>query len=97
MAFFGLFFHSSLAPSHYIGGVWPPLLIDTISPWQLPLVNTMCLLLSGVSLTIAHRQLNGLPYYNQTVSSQWPLVRRLILWMQVTVALGVFFFRLSSC
>ena len=89
--FFWAFFHSSLAPSHYIGGVWPPLLIDTISPWQLPLVNTMCLLLSGVSLTIAHRQLNGLPYYNQTVSSQWPLVRRLILWMQVTVALGVFF------
>jgi len=89
--FFWAFFHASLAPSHMIGGVWPPVLIDVISPWQLPLVNTLCLLLSGVTLTIAHRQLNGLPYYNQTVSAQWPLVRRLILWLQVTVFLGTFF------
>jgi len=89
--FFWAFFHASLAPSQMIGGVWPPVMIDVISPWQLPLVNTLCLLLSGVTLTIAHRQLNGLPYYNQTVSAQWPLVRRLILWLQVTVFLGTFF------
>ena len=89
--FFWAFFHASLAPSAMIGGVWPPVMIDVISPWQLPLVNTLCLLLSGVTLTIAHRQLNGLPYYNQTVSAQWPLVRRLILWLQVTVFLGTFF------
>jgi len=89
--FFWAFFHASLVPSHFIGGVWPPLTIDVISPWQLPLVNTLCLLLSGVTLTIAHRQLNGLSYYNQTVSVHWPFVRRLILWLQVTVALGVFF------
>jgi len=89
--FFWAFFHASLAPSAMLGGVWPPVMIDVISPWQLPLVNTLCLLLSGVTLTIAHRQLNGLPYYNQTVSVQWPLVRRLILWLQVTVFLGTFF------
>jgi heme/copper-type cytochrome/quinol oxidase subunit 3 len=89
--FFWAFFHASLAPSHMIGAVWPPATIVTISPWQLPLVNTLCLLLSGVTLTIAHRQLTSLPYYNQTVSLQWPLVRRLILWLQVTVFLGVFF------
>ncbi len=89
--FFWAFFHASLAPSHMIGGVWPPAIIAAISPWQLPLVNSLCLLLSGVTLTIAHRQLTSLPYYNQTVSLQWPLVRRLILWLQVTVFLGVFF------
>ena len=89
--FFWAFFHSSLSPSHYIGGIWPPLTIEVISPWQLPLVNTLCLLLSGVTLTIAHRQLNGLPYYNQTVSTQWPLARRLVLWLQVTIFLGAFF------
>jgi heme/copper-type cytochrome/quinol oxidase subunit 3 len=89
--FFWAFFHASLAPSHMIGAVWPPATIATISPWQLPLVNTLCLLLSGVTLTIAHRQLTSLPYYNQTVSLQWPLVRRLILWLQVTLFLGVFF------
>ena len=89
--FFWAFFHSSLVPSANIGGVWPPAVIDVISPWQLPLVNTLCLLLSGVTLTIAHRQLNGLTYFNQTVSAQLPLIRRLVLWMQVTVFLGVFF------
>ena len=89
--FFWAFFHSSLTPSHYIGGVWPPVQITVIMPTDLPLVNTLCLLLSGVTLTIAHRQLNGLPYYNRTVSLQWPIVRRLVVWLQVTISLGVFF------
>jgi heme/copper-type cytochrome/quinol oxidase subunit 3 len=89
--FFWAFFHASLTPSHYIGGIWPPLQIVVIAPTDLPLVNTLCLLLSGVTLTIAHRQLNGLPYYNRTVSLQWPIVRRLVVWLQVTIALGVFF------
>lgn len=89
--FFWAFFHSSLVPSPYIGGVWPPKMLQVVSPWELPLVNTLCLLLSGVTLTISHRQLNGLSYYNYFGSSQWALINRLIVWLQITIGLGVFF------
>lgn len=56
-SFFWAFFHSSLAPTIWIGCVWPPLGIETISPWHLPLLNTIILLSSGVSLTWSHRSL----------------------------------------
>ncbi|CAM9258481.1 unnamed protein product [Discosporangium mesarthrocarpum] len=58
-AFFWAFFHSSLVPVFNIGGVWPPVGIEVISPWALPLVNTLLLLSSGASLTWSHHALVG--------------------------------------
>jgi len=52
--FFWAFFHSSLSPAIEIGGVWPPANIVTPYTWGIPLLNTMILLLSGVSITYAH-------------------------------------------
>jgi len=95
--FFWAFFHVSLAPSYAIGAVWPPAVIAVISPWQLPLVNTLCLLLSGVSLTIAHRQLTDLTYYSSFSINKWGVLRRLVVWLQVTVFLGVFFLCCQAC
>lgn len=56
-AFFWGFFHISLSPSSAIGCVWPPQGIQPISPLSLPLVNTLLLLASGVTLTFAHHDL----------------------------------------
>jgi cytochrome c oxidase subunit 3 len=56
-AFFWAFFHFSLVPSVNIGAVWPPSGAQEISPWGLPLVNTLLLLASGVTITIAHAYL----------------------------------------
>ena len=53
-AFFWAYFHASLAPSIEIGSVWPPLGIQTLETFQVPLLNTSVLLLSGVSVTWAH-------------------------------------------
>lgn len=53
-SFFWAFFTASLAPVYNIGGVWPPIGIETISPWGIPLLNTFILLLSGATITKAH-------------------------------------------
>lgn len=59
VSFFWAFFHASLNPTPQIGAVWPPKGIETISPWLIPLLNTMLLLTSGASLTWAHSALLG--------------------------------------
>jgi len=53
-AFFWAFFHFSLVPSIAIGSIWPPTGTQVLNVWGLPLVNTLLLLTSGVTITIAH-------------------------------------------
>lgn len=53
-AFFQAFFHSSLAPAIQLGTIQPPLGIIVLNAQEIPLINTLLLLLSGVQATIAH-------------------------------------------
>ena len=53
-AFFWAFFHSSLSPAFNVGGVWPPVGIETIQTSGIPLTNTFFLLSSGATVTWAH-------------------------------------------
>jgi len=56
-AFFWAFFHSSLSPAPTIGGVWPPIGIEILNPWEIPLLNTILLLSSGATVTWAHHSI----------------------------------------
>lgn len=53
-SFFWAFFHSSLAPSIELGVLWPPLGINTVDTWSIPLLGSTVLVASGFILTIAH-------------------------------------------
>nr|WRK21458.1 cytochrome c oxidase subunit III [Hecalus sp.] len=78
-SFFWAFFHSSLCPSIEIGMQWPPMGIKPFNPLSIPMLNTMILLSSGISITWAHNALinNNI---SQTTQS-----------MIITIILGIYF------
>lgn len=57
ISFFWGFFHNSLAPTIEIGILWPPKGIEVFNPLQIPLLNTLILLTSGLTVTWAHHRL----------------------------------------
>jgi len=54
LVFFGGFFHSSISPTIQIGAVWPPLDVEFITVKGFAVANTVILLTSGATLTVAH-------------------------------------------
>jgi cytochrome c oxidase subunit 3 len=83
-SFFWTFFHRSLAPNLEIGRSWPPIGTLPLNPFQVPLLNTVILLSSGIRVTWSHHAI--LKNNNKTTS-----IRLLI-----TIILGIYFTLLQA-
>lgn len=79
LSFFWAFYDSSLAPTVELGMVWPPKSVAPLSVYSVPLLNTIILLSSGITVTWAHHSLIN-NFFNKTA------VR-----LFTTVGLGVYF------
>jgi len=77
--FFWAFFHSRLSPRVEIGAVWPPVGVTIFNPYQVPLLNTIILVSSGVTVTWAHHSI---------IIGNFKEVK---LGLLITVILGVYF------
>nr|YP_010730275.1 cytochrome c oxidase subunit III [Blepharipa zebina]WEG23116.1 cytochrome c oxidase subunit III [Blepharipa zebina] len=78
-SFFWAFFHSSLSPSIELGTIWPPMGITPFNPFQIPLLNTVILLTSGITVTWTHHSLMK-NNHSQTTQSLF-----------FTIILGIYF------
>jgi len=79
VSFFWAFFHRRLAPNVEVGSLWPPFGIVAFNPFQVPLLNTIILISSGVRVTWAHHSLMS-GNYTQTTHG-----------LAITVVLGIYF------
>ena len=79
LRFFWAFFHRRLSPNIEIGSIWPPFGIKVFNPFQVPLLNTVILLSSGIRVTWAHHSLL-IGNYSQTK-----------IGLGVTILLGIYF------
>nr|YP_010852787.1 cytochrome c oxidase subunit III [Gonepteryx amintha]WGL40167.1 cytochrome c oxidase subunit III [Gonepteryx amintha]WHS18933.1 cytochrome c oxidase subunit 3 [Gonepteryx amintha] len=79
ISFFWAFFHSSLAPNIEIGTMWPPSNIIPFNPFQIPLLNTIILITSGLTVTWAHHAMMN-NNFSQTSQSLF-----------ITILLGFYF------
>lgn len=52
-SFFWAYFYSALIPSIELG-LWPPIGVESLDPWSIPLMGTLILLSSGATATLAH-------------------------------------------
>jgi cytochrome c oxidase subunit 3 len=85
VAWFWIFFEMALFHHHRtLSGIeevraawatWPPAGVETVSPWHLPLVNTLTLLLSGTTITWSHHALQQ----GDRKGAKWGLILTILL------------------
>uniref|UniRef100_A0AAU6QDV7 Cytochrome c oxidase subunit 3 n=1 Tax=Arrenurus rostratus TaxID=3136836 RepID=A0AAU6QDV7_9ACAR len=84
VSFFWAFFQSTISLPPELGFSWPPMGINMFNPMNIPLLNTIILLSSGVSVTWAHHMILEKNLSKATKS------------LAITVTLGAYFTMLQG-
>lgn len=79
ISLFWTYFHISLSPRIEIGILWPPKNIEILNPYNVPLLNSIILISSGLTITWSHHLLLN----NKNLNS--------ILTLLQTINLGIIF------
>jgi len=79
LSFFWAYFHRRISPNIELGQNWPPISISPFNPINVPLLNTIILLSSGVSITWSHHAI----LINNLKQAKKSLL--------ITVLLGIYF------
>lgn len=79
ISFFWSYFHSSLSPAIEIGTLWPPLGIIPFNPYDIPLINSIILISSGLTVTWSHHSILN----NNLIERKKSLL--------ITIILGIYF------
>jgi len=97
VSFFWGYFHRRIRPNIDIGQSWPPYWINSFDPINVPLLNTIILLSSGVSITWCHHRL----LINNKKQSNFSLILTVVLGVYFTILQGIEYFQsefnISDC
>nr|DBA43733.1 TPA_asm: COX3 [Bombus soroeensis] len=78
-SFFWTFFHSNFSPSIEMNSTWPPKMIETFNPLEIPLLNSMILISSGITVTMSHYNMLNNNFKKSTLN------------LSITIMLGIYF------
>nr|ATJ03306.1 cytochrome c oxidase subunit III [Bemisia tabaci] len=79
VSFFWMYFYYSLSPDMETGSIWPPFKMTRMSFMDIPLLNTMILLMSGFFITWAHYSLTMNSFKNSSIN------------LMMSILLGMYF------
>ena len=79
LSIFWSYLHNALAPTLELGAIWPPLGVSVLDPYGAPYLNTVVLLRSGITITLAHAK-------HRAVAREGGA-----FWVYLTVVLGALF------
>nr|ABS28767.1 cytochrome c oxidase subunit III [Polistes sp. MD1] len=81
ISLFWTYFHASLSPSIEIGSLWPPKNILMLNPYDIPLLNSIILITSGIMITWSHHSL----MINKNLNSILTLIQTILLGLLFTL------------